>query len=109
MPLYWWEIGLLTGLNAAIIAAIMVLFLRYGAPKLLSKAEVWMGGAIGRFMAGLTKQAAEEEGSSASGLNLGGLKIDSSTIQSIAQLLKMAQGMGFLKGGGGSGSGGGGW
>lgn len=100
----------LTGLDLALIAAIfagiLLLFagLTFGFARV--RVQKWIGGAIGRFMQNLATQAAEEEGatseSSPSGaLNLGGLKIDAGTIQSIAEILKVVQSLGFLKGGSG--------
>ncbi len=73
--------------------------------KFRSEAQQAVGGAIGRFMQNLTNQAAEEEGaagpsSPGGAFNLGGFKIDAGTIRSIAELLKMAKDMGFLKSGG---------
>lgn len=105
---------------AAIFASILALWslilyrkVKEWLPKkeaeLLSKGEIWMGGAIGRFMQSLSDRATEEEGGSSSGvspagaLELGGFKIDASLIQSIGGLLKLAQQFGFLKGGTGGG------
>ncbi len=107
MPVNWSETGLVLAINLTILSSIG-LYMKYrGLPKLLSKAEIWMGGAIGRFMQNLAKQAAEEgeEGTPGGGgaLNIGGFKIDSGTIQSIAEILKVVQSLGFLKGGGGGG------
>ncbi len=106
MPVNWPEIGLVLAINLTILVSIGLYMKYVGIPKLLSKAEVWMGGAIGRFMQNLAKQAAEEEGGEggstpAGALNIGGFKIDSGTIQSIAEILKVVQSLGFLKGGGG--------
>ncbi len=105
MPVNWFEIGLVLVINLSILTAIGLYMKYVGFPKLLSKAEIWMGGAIGRFMQNLVKQAAEEgEGVTPGGggaLNIAGFKIDSGTIQSIAEILKVVQSLGILKGGGG--------
>ena len=104
MVVNWPEIALIVALNGSMLLG-LALWTRY---RLLSKAEQWMGGAIGRFMQNLSAQAAEEEGGSStsspgSALNLGGFKIDPATIKSIAEILKVVQGMGFLKKGGSGG------
>ncbi len=107
MAVNWLEIGLQTALIVALMASIGLYVRLKLIPGVLSKAEQWMGGAIGRFMTNLAKQAAEEEGSEGAGgggggaLNIGGFKIDSGTIRSIAEILKVVQSLGFLKGGGG--------
>ncbi len=105
MPVNWLEIGLQTAIMVALLASIGLYVRLRLIPSVLSKAEVWMGGAIGRFMQNLAKQAAEEgeEGTPGGGgaLNIGGFKIDSGTIQSIAEILKVVQSLGFFKGGGG--------
>ncbi len=105
MPVNWLAIGLQTAIFVALLASIGLYVRLKLIPSVLSRAEVWMGGAIGRFMSNLAKQAAEEgeEGTPGGGgaLNIGGFKIDAGTIQSIAEILKVVQGMGFLKGGGG--------
>ncbi len=105
MAVNWQEIGLQTASIVALLASIGLYVRLKLIPGVLSQAEVWMGGAIGRFMTNLAKQAAEEgeEGTPGGGgaLNIGGFKIDSGTIQSIAEILKVVQGLGFLKGGGG--------
>ncbi len=105
MAVNWQEIGVLMALFVALLASIGLYVRLKLIPGVLSKAEVWMGGAIGRFMSNLAKQAAEEgeEGTPGGGgaLNIRGFKIDSGTIQSIAEILKVVQSMGFLKGGGG--------
>ncbi len=107
MPVNWSEIGLVLAINLTILASIGLYMKYVGLPKLLSKAEIWMGGAIGRFMTNLAKQATEEgeEGTPGGGgvLNIGGFKIDAGTIRAIAEIVKVAQSMGFLKGGGGGG------
>ncbi len=107
MPVNWQEIGVLMALILALLASIGLYVRLKLIPGVLSKAEVWMGGAIGRVMTNLAKQAAEEgeEGTPGGGgaLNIGGFKIDAGTIQSIAEILKVAQSFGFLKGGGGGG------
>ncbi len=104
MAVNWQEIGVLMALFVALLASIGVYVRLKLIPGVLSKAEVWMGGAIGRFMTNLAKQAAEEEGEEGGKgggqLNIGGFKIDSGTIQSIAEILKVVQSLGFLKGGG---------
>lgn len=114
MALIWWEIGVIVALNAAILAGTLLMFVKFGAPKLLSRAEVWMGGAIGRFMQSLSEQAAEEEGSEGSSasspgaISLGGFKIDIGTIKELMkiapQLIQLAQTFGLVKGGGGGGA-----
>ncbi len=76
-------------------------------PKEKVAIQKTIGAGIGHFMQNLANQAAEEEGgdsSPGSALSIGGFKIDSATIQSIAQILQLVQQMGFLKGGGGGGS-----
>ncbi len=107
MAVNWLEIGVWMALFVALLASIGLYVRLKLIPGVLSKAEVWMGGAIGRFMTNLAKQAAEEgeEGTPGGGgaLNIGGFKIDSGTIQSIAEILKVVQSLGFLKGGGGGG------
>ncbi len=104
MPVNWLEIGFQMALIVALVASIGLYVRLKLIPSVLSRAEVWMGGAIGRFMQNLAKQAAEEgeEGTPGGGgaLNIGGFKIDSGTIQSIAEILKVVQSLGFLKGGG---------
>ncbi len=106
MAVNWQEIGVLMAFFVALLASIGLYVRLKLIPNVLSKAEVWMGGAIGRFMQNLAKQA-EEEGTEGAGgggaLNIGGFKIDSGTIQSIAEILKVVQSFGFLKGGGGGG------
>ncbi len=108
MPVNWQEIGILMALFVALLASIGVYVRLKLIPGVLSKAEIWMGGAIGRFMTNLAKQAAEEgeEGTPGGGgaLNIAGFKIDSATIQSIAEILKVVQNLGLLKGGGGGGT-----
>ncbi len=106
MPVNWMTIGVQTAFIVALLASIGLYVRLKLIPSVLSRAEVWMGGAIGRFMTNLAKQAAEEgeEGTPGGGggaLNIGGFKIDSGTIQSIAEILKVVQSLGFLKGGGG--------
>ncbi len=107
MAVNWQEIGIITAIFLIYLAAAGLYVKFVGMPKLLSKAEVWMGGAIGRFMTNLAKQAEEEgtEGTPGGGgaLNIAGFKIDSGTIQSIAEILKVVQSLGFLKGGGSGG------
>lgn len=103
MVLMWYEYALIAATFAGILAAfvgVMFGFLRVRVQK-------WIGGAIGNFMTNLAAQAAEEEGSGSSpagALNLGGFKIDAATINSIASILKVVQGMGIFKGGSGGGS-----
>ncbi len=109
MAVNWQEIGVLMALFVALLASIGLYVRLKLIPGVLSKAEVWMGGAIGRFMTNLAKQAEAEEGGegsnvSSSSLNIGGFKIDSGTIQSIAEILKVVQSLGFLKAGGGGGT-----
>ncbi len=109
MAVNWQEIGLQTALIVALLASIGLYVRLKLIPSVLSKAEIWMGGAIGRFMTNLAKQAAEEgekgtPGGGGGALNIGGFKIDSGTIQSIAEILKVVQSLGFLKGGGGGGT-----
>ncbi len=107
MTVNWQEIGVLMALFVALLASIGLYVRLKLIPGVLSEAEVWMGGAIGRFMTNLAKQAADEEGPEGAGgggvLNIAGFKIDSGTIQSIAEILKVVQSLGFLKGGGGGG------
>ncbi len=106
MVVNWQEIGILMALFVALLASIGLYVRLKLIPSVLSEAEVWMGGAIGRFMTNLAKQATEEgEGSNVSSgsLNIGGFKIDSGTIQSIAEILKVVQSLGFLKNIGGGG------
>ncbi len=114
MVINWPEIALIVLFNASVLTGFGLVIAKVWLPRkeqeLLSKGEIWMGGAIGRFMQRLTDQAVEEEGAASSpgasgALNLGGFKIDAATIQSIAQILQVVQQMGFLKGvGGGGGS-----
>ncbi len=107
MAVNWQEISVLMALFVALLASIGLYVRLKLIPGVLSKAEVWMGGAIGRFMTNLAKQAEEEGGESSNvssgSLNIGGFKIDSGTIQSIAEILRVVQSLGFLKGGGGGG------
>ncbi len=87
--------------------------------KFRSEAQEAIGGAIGRFMQNLAKQAAEEEGGGSSGattgaFELGGFKVDPSVIRTFMELYKFAQDIGIIgpgglqgllgKGGGGAGS-----
>ncbi len=111
MPVNWLQIAYIVAINTALGAVVTLLFVKLGLPKLLSKAEIWMGGAIGRFMQNLAKQAEDEEGGEggstpAGALNIAGFKIDAGTIRSIAEILKVVQSLGLLKGVGGSGTGG---
>lgn len=110
MVINWPDIALQTGLIAVLLVAIGLYVRNVYAPRLLKQAEIWMGGAIGRFMQNLAQEAAEEEGGEGgeggAGLNLGGFKIDTGTIRAIAELAKMAKEFGLI-GGGGGGSGGG--
>ncbi len=107
MAVNWQEISVLMALFVALLASIGLYVRLKLIPSVLSRAEIWMGGAIGRFMTNLAKQAADEgeEGTPGGGgaLNIAGFKIDSGTIQSIAEILKVVQSLGFLKGGGGGG------
>ena len=110
MALNWVEIALIVALNAVIYVAVMSIMLRLAAPRLLSRAEQWMGGTIGRFMANLSAQATAEEGGlegaeGGGGLNLGGIKIDANLIQSIGGILDLLKNFGLIKGGGGGGTG----
>ncbi len=105
MVLLWYEYVLI----AAIFAT--TLTLTAGIAFSLSRVRVqkWIGGAIGNFMTNLSKQAAKEEGGSSSGaspgaLEPGGPKIMGMGIPEIMELIKLAQSMGFLKGGGGGGT-----
>ncbi len=90
------------------------LYVRWRLPKWKKEAfkegEQWIGGTLGRFLqAASAKEGESGEGPSAAGggggLNLGGFKLDASTIQSIAEILKVVQGLGFLRGGGSGGGG----
>ncbi len=101
MPVNWSEIALVLAINLSILATIS-LYMKYrGIPKLLAKCEIWMGGAIGRFMQNLAKKASEEEGEEGSQgtgvLNIAGFKIDAGTIKAFAEILKVVQSFGFLK------------
>ncbi len=117
MPVNWPEIGLVLAINLTILLTITLYMKLVGIPKLFSKGEIWVGGAIGRFMQNLAKQAEEEGeavGSTPTGaFNIGGFKIDPGMIKSLMELYKLAQDMGIigpgglqgLLGGGGGGSG----
>ncbi len=110
----------LNSTDIALIAATFagILSIGIGVTFLLARVRVqkWIGGAIGRFMQNLAKEAAEEEGGSALGsgvLNLGGFKIDIGMIREIApllieygpKLLALAKQFGLVKGGGMEGGG----
>ncbi len=115
MVVNWSEIGLIVALDGVFLLGLLVLGFRYlrkkyavMKPQLLSEMEMWMGGAIGRFMQNLSEQAAEEEGTISPGtgtLKLGGFQIDVATIKEIMpmipQLMQLAQMFGLAKGGGG--------
>ncbi len=80
--------------------------------ELFAEGEQWIGGAIGRFMQALNEEATKEGtgegpagGGGGGGLDLGGFKLDAGTIRSIAEILKVVQSLGFLKGGAGGGGG----
>ncbi len=104
MVLIWWEYGVIAFLFAAILSLGAYLAFKWSRVRV----QKWIGGAIGNFMTNLANQAAEEEGNSSPGtpsaLNLGGFKINAATIKSIAEILKVIQGLGFLKGEGGGGT-----
>ncbi len=105
MVINWLEIGIIVALNTVFLLGLLVLGFRHVRKRLFPQAEQWMGGAIGRFMQNLAKQAVEEEGGSSSGgksgaLELGGFKIDANLIQSIGSLMELAKKFGFIKGGG---------
>ncbi len=117
MVVNWPEIGLIVALNGVLVASVVLMGLRWGRrkyaemkPKLFSEAEVWVGGAIGRFWQKLQEAAEEEgpEGSTAGMIKLGGFQMDVGTIKSLMeiapQLLQLAQSFGLVKGGGGGGS-----
>ncbi len=55
MAVDWEEIGILMALFVALLASIGLYVRLKLIPGVLSKAEVWMGGAIGRFMQNLAK------------------------------------------------------
>ncbi len=112
MALIWYEYGLI----GVLFLAILLVFAGglFGFMRL--RVQKWIGGAIGKFMLDMSKQAAEEEGGSSSGspagaLELGGFKIDVGTIKEllgvlpeIMKAIKMFQSIGLL--GGSSGAGG---
>ncbi len=113
----------LNAIDLALIAATFagILSLAVGMTFLLarSRVQMWIGGAIGRFMQSLSNQAAEEEGAGSPGvssasspgvgvLKLGGFSVDVRTIKELLpilpQLMEAAKMFGLLKGGaGGSG------
>ncbi len=98
----WWEYALI----AAIFAGILAVAVYGGQSYYRVKVQKWIGGAIGNFMTNLAHQAATEEGGEAApgSLNLPVIgKIDPATIKSIAEILKVVQSLGFLKGTGGGG------
>ncbi len=114
MPLNSTDIALIAATFAGILS------IAVGMTFLLARVWVqkWIGGAIGRFMQNLAKEAADEEGAGGipgSGvLNLGGFKIDVGMIREIApllieygpKLLALAKQFGLVKGGGDTGMGG---
>ncbi len=121
MAVNWPELGLIA-LFQVLLLLVVGLYVRFRVNALRSQlpqlkkdlfaeGEQWIGGAIGRFMQALNEEATKEgesgEGPSAAGgggsLNLGGFKLDAGTIRSIAEILKVVQGLGFLKGGAGGG------
>ncbi len=110
MAVNWQEIGVLMAFFVALLASIGLYVRLKLIPGVLSKAEIWMGGALGRFMQNLAKQADDEEGEEGTpgggggALNIGGFKIDAGTIRSIAEIVKVAQSLGLLKGGGSEGT-----
>ncbi len=121
MAVNWPELGLIV-LFQVLLVLVVGLYVRYRVSQvrkalpqvkkeLFAEGEQWIGGAIGRFMQSLNEEATKEgesgEGPAGSGggggLSLGGFKLDAGTIQSIAEILKVVQGLGFLKGGTGGG------
>ncbi len=108
MAVNWLEIGILMALFVALLASIGVYVRLKLIPNVLSKAEVWMGGAIGRFMANLARQADEEGlggegGEGAGSLKFMGFTINDETIRTFGKIIELAQQFGFLKGSGGGG------
>ena len=101
MPVEWLQIVIQTGLMAGLLVAFSLV--------LRTRMVKWVSVGFARMMKKLNQAAEDEGGSSTSSpgstLNLGGFKIDPNMVQSIMQLVKMAQSMGFLKGTGGSGGG----
>ncbi len=119
MVINWPEVAFIVALNGVFLLGLVVLGFRYVRkkyavlkPQLLSEVEIWMGGAIGRFMQNLSEQAAEEEGIDGSSpgvgtLKLGGFQVDTGTIKELLkmapQLIQLAQSFGLIKGGGSGG------
>ena len=101
MTIDWLQIGIQTGL----ISGLLVGFLTV----IRLRMNKWVSLGFANMMKKLNQAAEAENGpissSPGSTLNLGGFKIDPNMVQSIMQLVKMAQSMGFLKGTGGSGGG----
>ncbi len=112
MPINWLEIGIQTAFIVALLASIGVYVRLKLIPSVLSKAEIWMGGAIGRFMQNLAKQAEEEGEGGVPGtsgtLKLGGFSVDVGTIKELLaiapQIIQLAQMFGLV----GAATGGGG-
>ncbi len=109
MVVNWLEIGIQTAIIVALLAVVGA-YARYRVvPRLRTQAGEWAGAAIGRFWQKLMEDAQKEseggggEGAPAGALNIGGFKIDAGTLRSIAEILKVVQSMGFLKGMGGGG------
>ncbi len=112
------EIGFMVALNGVFLLGLVVLAFGYVRkkyavvkPQLLSEMEIWMGGAIGRFMQKLSEEAQKEggvEGGVPGQVKIGGLQMDVGTIKELLamlpQLLQAAQMFGLIKGGGGGGT-----
>ncbi len=100
MVVNWPEIGLIVALNAAILAGIGVLALRF----LRKYVPMWAGGAIGRFWQELMQKAADDDsGDSPTGiLKLGGFQIDVGTVRAFMeiapQLIELGRNFGLIKG-----------
>ncbi len=114
MPVNFLEIAVQSGVITAILAGIG-LYMRYKyVPRLKTELRQGVGLAIGAWMKGLSEEAEAEGGGGVPGasgqINLGGFKIDVSTIKELLviapQALQIAKMLGLTGGGGGSGTGG---
>lgn len=111
MAVNWLEIGLLVGFQVLIVLTLMTITWKWVLPRLLSRGEQWMGGAIGRFMQSLAEEAGDEagpEGGGGGSLSLGGFKIDVRTLKELMEIAPEILAVLRTFGLGGQGGGGGG-
>ncbi len=111
MVVNWPEIAVQTAIIVALVAMVAV-YVRYrSVPKLRTQAGEWAGAAIGRFWQKLMEDAkkdAEENGGGGGGggggaFKIAGFEITPGLLKQGMELLKFAQGMGWIKPGGAGG------